>query len=58
MEAKGAEHYPTRREAAEHVLKSCEHPGIVFGLMDGKDVSRKIWDEVKPERDTKWTFLK
>lgn len=58
MQAKAAEHYPTRREVAEHVLKSTEHPGIVFGLMDGKDVSRKIWDVVKPERDQKWQFLK
>lgn len=50
--------YETRKEAAAWILECCEYPALVFGLLDGRDVSSKIWDLVRPERDTTWTFLK
>ena len=56
--AAAADHFDTRREAAQWVLANCEHTGIVFGLMDGKEnVSEKIWDIIRPGLDSAWTFL-
>lgn len=56
--AAAAEHFETRREAAQWVLANCEHSGLVFGLMDKKDVSTKIWDLIRPGLDEAWTFLR
>lgn len=56
--AAAADHFETRREAAQWVLANCEHTGLVFGLMDKKDVSTKIWDLIRPGLDEAWTFLR
>jgi len=58
FEAAAAEHFPTRREAAEWVKANCEHQQFVFALMDGKNIDAKIWDAVKPTFDQAWSFLK
>jgi RNA ligase len=41
----------TRRDIAEQI-KGQLYPGLVFGLLDRKDISPKIWAMLKPERST------
>lgn len=40
-----------RKEIADYVRK-CEHPGIVFSMLDGRDVSKAIWKLVYPPHRT------
>jgi RNA ligase len=37
-----------RRELAAWVLRTA-YPGLVFSLVDGRDISQKIWRMVRPE---------
>lgn len=40
----------TRPLLAEYV-KDMRHPGLCFALEDGKDISARVWDMVRPERE-------
>lgn len=39
----------TRRDFAIRVQSTCEIPGAVFALKDGKDISKTIWDLLRPD---------
>lgn len=39
---------PDRKSMAEAV-KRTRHPGLLFSVLDGKDVSGKVWDMVRPQ---------
>lgn len=60
FQAAAAKHHPNRKAAAEWVLNNPEvkHPSLVFSLMDDKDITTRVWDLVRPELDTSWSFLK
>ena len=49
-----------RKEQAEYVLheSNTEHKSIVFAALDRKDITGRVWDAIKPERDESWAFLK
>lgn len=49
-----------RKEQAEYVLheSTTEHKSIVFAVLDRKDITDRVWDAIKPERDESWAFLK
>jgi len=36
-----------RRQLAE-IIKTCDHPGVVFAMLDGKDHACRIWPLIKP----------
>lgn len=48
----------TRKDKAEWILANAPNPALVFKLLDNKNADEAIWREIKPERDTTWTFLK
>lgn len=50
----------TRKEQAEYVIheSDIEHKSIVFAVLDRKDITGRVWDAIKPERDETWAFLK
>lgn len=48
--ARGASGTYTRRELAEQVTKMPEYAGLAFAIEDGKDISPRIWQMIKPER--------
>lgn len=49
-----------RKEQAEYVLheSTTEHKSIVFAALDKKDITGRVWDAIKPQRDESWAFLK
>ena len=49
-----------RREQAEFVLmvQDAAPSNIVFAALDGKDITERVWDWIKPERDESWAFLR
>lgn len=42
----------SRKEFAKYAQQT-KYPGLVFAILDGKDIDDKIWDMVKPRGDTK-----
>ena len=42
--------FETRKEAAAY-FQTCQHPNIMFAMLDGKDYSRQIWQMLDPEHD-------
>lgn len=46
-----------RRDQAQWVLQQ-PHSSMIFAALDGKDIWPRVWAEIKPERDTSWSFLK
>jgi len=55
-----ADDLPSRREQASYILEQAPVSSIVFKLLDDKPevASLMAWAEIKPERDTSWSFLK
>lgn len=54
-----ADHFDTRKEQADFLLKQHNDLApIVFKMLDGRNVDHMIWSQIKPARDTTWTFLK
>lgn len=41
-----------RKLLAEAIQQSTTYPGLCFALLDGKDISERVWRMVKPERET------
>jgi RNA ligase len=37
------------RKNFAHLAKQYKHPSLLFGLLDGKDISQNIWKIVKPD---------
>lgn len=56
--AYASSNFITRREQAEWILTNSSVAGITFKLLDARTVDQMIWNEIKPVRDTSWTFLK
>lgn len=42
----------TRKDLAEQIIAHATHPGLCFSLKDGKNIDSKIWDMIRPERQT------
>ena len=38
-----------RREFAEYAKQTSRHPGLLFSLLDGKDISDSVWQFVEPK---------
>lgn len=58
-----ARSFDGRKVQAEWVFKQEKSEigvpsGLVFAALDNKDIWPKVWQAIKPERDTTWTFLK
>lgn len=60
LHLKAAQEFETRKEQAAWILSNdeIEHKSIVFAALDGKIVSPRVWDAIKPERDESWAFLR
>lgn len=41
-----------RKELAEQITKNARYPGLCFALEDGRDPSPRIWQMIRPERET------
>lgn len=48
LQAMGLRDKDRRKQFASYALKS-SNPGLLFGMLDGKDISHQIWKIIKPE---------
>lgn len=42
----------SRKDLAEGIKSIAKYPGLCFALEDGKDISPRIWQMIRPERST------
>lgn len=42
----------SRKDLARVIQRHALYPGLCFALEDGKDISPRIWDMIRPERET------
>lgn len=40
----------TRKEQAEYIKANCEHPGVAFLMLDGRDYDDAVWKLLKPQQ--------